>query len=707
MFGPKDSAAGIGRLFRIGRTLRPLRMINKNPEMKLIINSIIKSLPAVSNALILAAFSFFVFAVFGLNLFMGALYTCNDGEMPKPQCWGSSVLETEGEDEFLMPRVWSTRRNNFNNIIISIQTLFEAATTEGWIDLMYACMDIPDTVGDVPVLNNKPEAALYWVFFIFVCTFFIVQLFVGVIIDNYNREMNILTEEQKRWVLLKRVMMNMGPDALTRPKNKYRLVMYKIVRAQAFDQAIIFLVIVNTAFMASVSWNMSSDYKSILVTVNLVFVIAFALEMVMKLIAFGFYQYVQDNWNVFDAIIVIGSFVTMAFDAGAIAQIGRVFRIARLLKIVKRAKGLKTLFNTMITSLPSMANISSLMFLLYFVYTVIGITLFGQTRYLSSYTADANFRDFGMGLLLLFRMSTGENWNEVMGDVQVEEPACTGWGEYADCGMAFVSPLYFSSFFCFGVYLMLNLFIAVILDNFANCYNKEANLVTTEHLEQYTAVWRKYDPTGSGYISFTNLRPLINRLSKLDSPLVKGLAHNRILYGLVNADMRFFAAMKASEHDRVNFNRLCESLCVVQMELEMEGSYLTPDERTVMEDKQRQLRREVAATVLGCNTRKFLALLHYRKFLKKQEDNATKYSNEKQPRISLSTGPHPNFQLIEFVHPIYEDSVRYPGYMAKGDSDPKSPKSMKSRLKKAARNRSELGAASPTQEDSPPGPQQV
>ena len=201
-------------------------MINKNPEMKLIINSIMGSLPAVSNALILASFGFFVFAVFGLNCFMGLLFTCYpDGGLNRDQCVGST---DEGGDTFLMPQAWQNRRNNFDNIVQSLVTLYEAATTEGWVDLMYATMDI-DGVDKAPIENNQEVFAVYWVLFIFVCTFFVVQLFVGVIIDNYNREMNILTDEQKRWVLLKRVMMNMGPDPLTRPTTLWRLKVYRVV----------------------------------------------------------------------------------------------------------------------------------------------------------------------------------------------------------------------------------------------------------------------------------------------------------------------------------------------------------------------------------------------------------------------------------------------------------------------------------------------
>merc|ERR1712159_244959 len=99
---------------------------------------------------------------------------------------------------------------------------------------------------------------------------------------------------------------------------------------------------------------------------------------------------------------------------------------------------------------------------------------------------------------------------------------------------------------------------------------------------------------------------------------------NRILYGLVYSDMRFLATMSGNI-DTIDFNRLVESLCIVQMEIEMEGSYLTPDERTMMEDKQRNLRRDVAATVISSMVRMFLAGRRMNKFLQKRAEDAIKY----------------------------------------------------------------------------------
>ena len=67
-------------------------------------------------------------------------------------------------------------------------------------------------------------------------------------------------------------------------------------------------------------------------------------------------------------------------------------------------------------------------------------------------------------------------------DCQYQPPFCTGG---IDCGLVYVAPLYFMGFFTLGVYLMLNLFIAVIIDNFSQAYNKDPNQITTDDLEQY------------------------------------------------------------------------------------------------------------------------------------------------------------------------------------------------------------------------------
>merc|ERR1712159_435066 len=142
--------------------------------------------------------------------------------------------------------------------------------------------------GKAPVFDLNPSLSIYWVLFIFVATFCIVQLFVGVIIDNYNREMSVLTEEQKKWVLLRRVLSKMGPEKLGPPENQVRLWVYRIVRSREFDVIIMALVLLNVAFMATNYYGVKDTvWGDCLVYINWIFVVLFALEAVAKIFAFG------------------------------------------------------------------------------------------------------------------------------------------------------------------------------------------------------------------------------------------------------------------------------------------------------------------------------------------------------------------------------------------------------------------------------------
>jgi len=172
--------------------------------------------------------------------------------------------------------------------------------------------------------------------------------------------------------------------------------------------------------------------------------------------------------------------------------------------MIKRARGIQVMISAVLTALPALFNVFSLLFLTFFVYAILGMTLFGNVRYGEFYNNHANFRNFGQSMLILFRTVTGESWNYIMKDLSVEAPFCADWngptsnGNPADstateawyyytltvapysqqkyylmndCGSAFLAKLYFISFYVISNYAMMNLFVAVILDNFAFAVN--------------------------------------------------------------------------------------------------------------------------------------------------------------------------------------------------------------------------------------------
>ena len=125
-----------------------------------------------------------IYAVIGINCFKGQFYHCviNDeilkaNNIPfiitKEQC-----LENDGR--------WVNQERNFDNMLNSLSVLCEIITTEGWLDVMYQAMDRTG-VGLQPVRNNAPINALYFITFIIIGNIFILNLFVGIVIDKFNR----------------------------------------------------------------------------------------------------------------------------------------------------------------------------------------------------------------------------------------------------------------------------------------------------------------------------------------------------------------------------------------------------------------------------------------------------------------------------------------------------------------------------------------
>ena len=162
----------------------------------------------------------------------------------------------------------------------------------------------------------------------------------------------------------------------------------------------------------------------------------------------------MEDWNKFDFVIVLLSLLALyegVFEFNA--SMFRVFRIARLFRMIKVSKGLTRLFQTLIASIPSLVNVGTLLLLLLFIYAAAGMALFAEVERGEFVDEFANFETFYLSMITLFRCSTGESWNGIMHDCMKQE--------------FWLAILYFVSFNTLATLVFLNIFIAVILDNFA------------------------------------------------------------------------------------------------------------------------------------------------------------------------------------------------------------------------------------------------
>jgi hypothetical protein len=185
----------------------------------------------------------------------------------------------------------------------------------------------------------------------------------------------------------------------------------------------------------------------------------------MKLLAFS-KPYFLDPWNKFDIFIVTASLIELIVGevsggggggAVGIIRLLRVFRVARIFRLVRQLKGIQMLLKTLFISLPSMGNVGALLALVYFIFAVLAVKLFGTIEDGMCLTRHVNFQSFTYSILTLFQMTTGENWDCIMHDAMDEQKGGVAWAS-----------VFFVIFTVIQALIMINLFVAIILDNFGN-----------------------------------------------------------------------------------------------------------------------------------------------------------------------------------------------------------------------------------------------
>ncbi len=217
----------------------------------------------------------------------------------------------------------------------------------------------------------------------------------------------------------------------------------RIVGAPWFEPFMIGLILFNAVLIGlETSKELAEDYGRWLHLGNDLILGVFIAEVLLKLTAVAprFRLYFGDGWNLFDFSIVVLSLIPATEDFALVARLVRILRVLRLVSAVPQ---LRLIVATLVRSIPSMGHVILLMSIIFYIYAVTGFHLYHEH--------DAErWGSLGAALLTLFQMVTLEGWVEVM-DTAME---LHDW-----------SWIYFVSFVLIGTFVMLNLFIAVVINN--------------------------------------------------------------------------------------------------------------------------------------------------------------------------------------------------------------------------------------------------
>ena len=506
-------------VFRALRALRPLRFLNKSKGMKVVVSSLLRSIPVMANVLVITFSLWGVWAIMGVQLFKGKFYSCTD------QVYGDVALDSykindtvyslsERENCLSAPNQnyrWMTWPSHFDNVGIACLTLFEVASLGGWVQVMHFGVD--SVSFDVsPQLQHRPIMSFYFVIFIVIGSFFVINLFISVLLDTYYTEeqktegkRSLLTETQKKWVQSYRMMLRgieKPPEFFYASPHSGVIVRTcrRIVKWKYFEVVIYVVIFVNFAVIATEHYDQSDVWNSLQSYCNILFVSLFVIEALIKVIACGISGYFAQTWNRFDFAVLILCLISLVVlqvrqtGPGTVFSLIRVLRLTRVLRLVKGAKSINMLLKTLFLALPTMFNASCIFLLIFIVYSAIGVRLFGRASRGHGISRNANFEDFGMGIMTLVRIATGEAWHELLSGYRRESPDCDT--HLDGCVSQPLAIIFFVSFMLGSMYILMNLFIAVILDSFDEVVKeaREDGVICKADMRRFKKTWKKYDP---------------------------------------------------------------------------------------------------------------------------------------------------------------------------------------------------------------------
>ena len=279
---------------------------------------------------------FLIFAIIGVNNFKGTFYACQgdvfsgfnatqihliqypellqeltstqrawiDPVLLNDPKWNSSASVPPSSRIYCesMGASWGpTIPQTFDNVGNGLLTLLEISTTEGWVDVMYSAVDAVG-IDMQPIENHSVDGpVLFFLVFMLTGCFFVMNLFVGVLLDNFDRikkelgENGLLTDAQREWVASMKVISKAMPlRKVPPPENGIRRLCFDMTQNTAFDELIMGCIGVNTITMSLTFIGAPETWDIFLKICNYVFAFIFAVEALLKLTALGFGYFYDD-----------------------------------------------------------------------------------------------------------------------------------------------------------------------------------------------------------------------------------------------------------------------------------------------------------------------------------------------------------------------------------------------------------------------------
>ena len=510
---------GVSRAVGAFKALRALRLLNISDTARETFYSVIiiggyKVLAAafVSMSLLIP------FAILGVNLFNGKMEACNDGGFgysTLSNCVGE-YNSTPFNWPVLAPRQVANPWFDFDDFGSALFILFQVVSQEGWVNVMWSGTSITGK-GLQPQDFASQGNAVYFVIFNLLGAVFVLTLFISVFMRNYTEQTGVafLTAEQRSWLELRKLLRQISPSKRSVGEHSakwkkwcYNMSIQKRGKWQRFITTVLVfhLILLTVDFYPEPSWwERVREYIFLGITVVLI------ANIVIRIIGLSWNRFRRSSWDMYSIISVSGILVTSLIALSSINnrgfdQLRKLFLVSAAFLLIPRNNQLDQLFKTAAASLPLIANLLATWFVLFLVFAIALTQAFGLTRFGENESGNLNFRTIPKALILLFRTSIGEGWNQIMEDFAgLEPPFCVREASFfaSDCGSAGWARALFIAWNIISMYIFVSLFVSAIFESFSYVYQQShgMSMVSRDEIRRYKQAWAEFDPNGTGFIS--------------------------------------------------------------------------------------------------------------------------------------------------------------------------------------------------------------
>jgi len=349
----------------------------------------------------------------------------------------------------------------------------------------------------------------------------VVNLFTGFVVDGFNANKGA-SELEIIFGRYRRQLRDSKPiyDTFKPPTHPVSTLVRQFLQTTYFQNFSTICIVTNVAFMlADYADSAGTPFGDLQDLQNYIFFWELVTEVALCLVAYGPGGFYNDEWRFFDLLVCAGTSLGYISSNEAMVSFTRMFRLARVIRLMIKFPRIKIILDTMVKTLPQLGNVVVLVGLVYTMSAILGVQLFATTKRGMRLGPIANFDSFAPAFLTVWQIVTEGDWMILLADCSVQPPYCTAvveGKEWNDCGSEVSSVSYFVLVKIVCEFIMLNLFIGLIIENFSYITedvghqedDKWTEGPSVPQLENLREIFQMYDG-GTGCVPVTSLRCML------------------------------------------------------------------------------------------------------------------------------------------------------------------------------------------------------